>query len=450
MLEPPGEVSRALIAREERAVGTAIKIRFFPLVVDRARGARLWDVDGREYLDFTAGWAVANTGYGHPRVVEAVKAKLDKITFASFTSVVTEPSVRLAERLCRLVPGRFQKRCWFGLSGSDANDCIAKMLPLATGRPRLLSFVGAYHGQTGGSLSLSGHSAQARFPGSGAVVKVPYPYCYRCPFGKEHPGCGLFCLRFIEDYVFKTICPPGDTAAVVVEAIQSDGGDVVPPDDFLPALAELCQRCDIRLVTDEVKVGFGRTGRMFAFEHSGVVPDAVTMAKPIASGFPLSAVVARKEILDAGVATHLFTTGGHPVGCATALATIDIIEQERLAENAARVGARLKSSLEDLQSRCPLIGDVRGKGLIIGVELVRDLVTREPATRETAKVVYRCFELGLVVFYVGIHSNVIEITPPLTLTADEADQGVRLLARALDDVIAGRVPDEKVARYAGW
>ncbi|MEW6545320.1 MAG: aspartate aminotransferase family protein [Bacillota bacterium] len=450
MQVPPGERARELVFRDERSVGKNLKIRFFPLVLDRARGSRLWDADGNEYLDFTAGWAVANTGYGHPRVVEAVRRQFDRTTFNSFTSVVSEPSVLLAERLIALVPGDFEKRCWFGLSGSDANDCVAKMVPMATGRKRMLSFVGAYHGQSGGSLSLSGHTAQARFLGSGAVVKVPYPYCYRCPFGKERQRCGIFCLRFIEDYIFKTICPPQDTAGVVVEAIQSDAGDLVPPDEFLPGLADICHRYDIKLVVDEVKVGFGRTGNMFAFQHSGVVPDAVTMAKPLASGFPLSAVVARQEILDAGLATHLFTTGGHPVGCAAALATIDVIEQEGLVENAARVGARLKTSLEELKSRYPLIGDVRGRGLIIGVELVRDRTTKEPADRETAKVVYRCFELGLVLFYVGIHSNVLEITPPLTLTEDEADEGVRIIERALDDVCKGRVPDEKVASYAGW
>lgn len=450
MVEPPGEKARSVVERDARALGSTLKIRFFPLVMERAKGTRIWDVDGKEYLDFTAGWAVANTGYGHPRVLAALHEQLDKTTFNSLTTVLSEPAAELAERLVGLVPGDFPKRCWFGLSGSDANDCVAKMLPLSSGRPRLLSFVGAYHGQTGGSLSLSGHTAQARFVGSGAVVKVPYPYCYRCPFGKTHPDCGMFCLRFIEDYVFKTICPAGDTAGVIVEAIQSDGGDVVPPDGFLPGLAEICYRHGIRLVLDEVKVGFGRTGKLFGFEHSGIVPDAVSMAKPIASGFPLSAVVAREEILEAGVATHLFTTGGHPAACAAALATIDVIQQEKLVENAARVGAHLKAALEGLKERCPLVGDVRGRGLIVGVELVRDRNTKEPATRETAKVVYRCFELGLVVFYVGIYSNVLELTPPLVLTEDEADEGVRIIERAITDVMEGRVPDEKVAPYAGW
>lgn len=441
---------REIMRRDDRFLGRAMKIRFFPIAPDRAEGTRIYDVNGRSYLDFTASWAVANVGYGHQRVKESLIRQWERLSCCSLTSVFQATSISLAERLVELVPGDFAKKVWFGLSGSDANDCVAKMLPMASGRPRMLSFMGAYHGQTMGSLSLSGHAAQAKFLGLPNVVKVPYPYCYRCPFGKDPGGCGLFCLAFIEDYVFKTICPPEDTAAVIVEAVQSDGGDVVPPAGYLQALEALCRKHGIYLVLDEVKIGFGRTGKFFGFQHEGVVPDAVVMGKPMAGGFPMSAVVARQEILDAGTATHLFTVAGHPVGCAAGLATIDAVLDERLVENAALVGAFLKEGLQELKQRHSLIGDVRGQGLILGVELVKDPGSKQPAAREAAKVVYRAFELGLLVYYVGIQSNVLELTPPLTLTKEEAEEGLAILDRALAEVAEGRVDDEKIKEFAGW
>ncbi len=375
-----------------------------------------------------------------------------KTSFATLTAIANAPSVELAERLIALMPGEFAKKAWFGLHGSDACDALSKLVPMATGRPRMLSFIGGYHGQTGCSAALSGHTAQARVMGGGNVVKVSYPYCYRCPFGScDSGGCSLRCLDYIEHYIFRTICPPGDTAAVIAEGVQSDGGDVVPPDNFVPALEARCRRHGIMLLFDEVKVGFGCTGKMFSFEHRNVTPDAVAMGKSIGSGVAaLSAVVGRAEILDVGAAINMYTVAGNPVSCTAGLATLDYIQSHGLVENARRVGLDLLDGLQALARRHPLIGDVRGKGMILGVELVRDRATKEPAAREAAKLVNRCKELGLILFYGGIYSNVLEITPSLIMTGAQAEQGLAIIDQALADVEGGRFPDEKLAAYAGW
>ena len=429
-------------------IADAIKLRFFPLAVDSGEGCRLRDVEGKEYLDFTAGWALANTGYSHPQVKAALIEQLDRTTFASLISGMHEPALKLAEKLTNLVPGDFPKKVWFGLSGSDASETVGRLLPLATGKRRLVSFIGAYHGSTAASMSMSAHIALADFISAGPVVKVPYPNPYRCPFGDDINDCAERSIRFLEDYIFKTICPPGDVAGIIVEAVQSDGGDIVPPPHFLPMLEEVCRRHNIYLVVDEVKVGMGRTGRMFSFEHFNVTPDVVILGKSLGGGLPLSAVVARQEILDVGFA--LFTATGNALSCAAGLATVEAIEQDGLVQNAAQVGAYLHRQLQALQSQHPLIGDVRGLGMIQGVELVKDRAAKEPAPTQAAKVVYRAFELGLLVFYVGMFSNVLEITPPLIMSNAEVDEGVAILDQALADVEAGRVSDEAIARYAGW
>ncbi len=437
-------------ALDARLISDAMRLRFYPLAVERANGCRVWDVQGRSYLDFTAGWAVVNTGYGHPRFKEALLDQLERSNFASLISGMHTPALRLAEKLVALTPGDFPKKVWFGFCGSDANETVGRLLPIATGKRRLVSFIGAYHGATTASMAMSAHAAQSHFIGGGHVVKVPYPYPYRCPFGDEVQDCARATIRFLEEYIFRTICPPDDVAGIIVETVQSDGGDIVPPPTFLPMLADLCQRYGIYLVVDDVKAGMGRTGRMFSPEHFGVIPDVLVLGKALGNGVPLSAVVARKEVLDVGVGLAIFTTAGNPLSCAAGLATIEAIEQEGMVENAARVGAYLHQRLSTLQERHPLVGDVRGMGLMQGVELVKDRQTKTPASKEAAKVAYRAFELGLLLFYVGMFSNVLEITPPLILSEAEVDEGVAILDQALADVEAGRVSDEVIAPYAGW
>ena len=261
------------------------------------------------------------------------------------------------------------------------------------------------------------------------VTKVPFPYCYHCPFKLAYPQCDLHCVKFIEDYILQTISPPEDTCALIIEPIMSDFGNIVPPDDYIPELKRMCAKYGILFVVDEVKTGFGRTGKMFAIEHSGVAPDMM----------PISACVAKAEILDSPVAGHLFTTGGNPICCAAALATIDVIKKEKLVENAANVGDYFVQQLQELEARSKIVGDVRGKGMILGIEFVKDKKTKEPATTETAKLCYRAWEKGIVIGYMGLHSNIIEITPPLNLTKEDVDLAVKALSESIEDVEQDRV-----------
>jgi 4-aminobutyrate aminotransferase len=433
-------------------ISDALIIRFFPLVTHEGAGARLRDIEGREYLDFTAGWAVANTGYSHPYLKQSVIDQFKRTTFGGLLSGTHQPAVRLANKLVDLMPGDFHKKVWYGLSGSDACEAAGRLLHLAANKRRMVSFIGAYHGSTAASMAMSAHVAWTRFIGGGHVIKLPYPHPYRCPLGDDLSGeeCAEKIIQYLENYIFKTICPPEDVAGIIVEAVQSDGGDIVPPPNFLPMLEDVCRRYDIYLVVDEVKVGMGRTGEWFAFQHFGVTPDMVILGKALGGGLPLSAVVARREILDVAPALALFTTAGNALSCTAGLATIEAIEQDNMVDNARKVGAYLHENLAALQEKHPLIGDVRGLGLIQGVELVKHRVTKEPASAETAKVVFRAFELGLVVYYVGMFSNVLELTPPLILTESDVDEGIAILDQALSDVEAGKVSNKAVARYAGW
>jgi 4-aminobutyrate aminotransferase len=449
MAERSYDASEALLAREHAAIGEVMKIREYPFAMGEAEGVRVTDLDGNPYLDFIAAAAVVQAGYGHARIRDAIVAELDRTHTQMHCCYPNPRAVELAERLCALAPGDFAKKAWFGTTGSDANDCLARLVPMATGRRRLISFVGSYHGQTSGSAGLSGHSTQAKVLGAG-VTKVPYPYPYRCAFGPCDPaGCSLRCLRFIEDFALAAVSPAEDTGGILLEAMQSDGGDVVPPANFLPALRELCDRHGIWLLFDEVKTGLGRSGRMFAFEHSGVVPDAFSLGKPLGGGLPLSGVVGRAELLDQPTYV-LSTLAGSPLPCAAGLAVLDVLQAEGLAANAARMGARLKDGLRELQTRHALIGDVRGLGLMVGFELVRDRATREPADREAARLAYRCFELGLLVLYCGMHGNVIELTPPLTIGPRDVDEALGIIDHALHDVARGDFDDAKLARFAGW
>lgn len=437
------------VKKDDQYVSNALKIRFYPMAVKSAKGTNLYDYDEKEYLDISAGWAVANIGYGNEKMSQVLKEQYETLSFSTNITVPDEQMIKLSEKLIQMIPGSFEKKVWYGLTGSDANDCISKLVPLSQGRPRMLSFMGAYHGQTMGSLALSGHTAQAKFVSGANVVKVPYPNPYRPPFGNDK-NLTKQMIDYIENEVFTTICPPEDTAGLIVEAIQSDGGVVVPPDNFLPELRKLCNRHGIYLIVDDVKVGLGRTGMMFSFEHSGIEVDALSLGKPLGGGVPVSAVIARKEILDVDFAVNLFTFSGNPMSSRAALCNLEILEEGNIIEQVAEKGAYFKNQLIELQKKHELIGDVRGKGLMIGVELVEDRLTKKPAAEQTAAVCYRAFELGLIVFYVGIHGNVIEITPPLIIVKKEIDRAIAILDQAFTDVREGNVDMDKVRQYAGW
>jgi len=439
------------ITSEEREVypGTFF-IRFYPLTVKRASGYRVVDEAGREYIDLTASWAVAVLGYGDQRVIRAFMDTYTSATAVSLTTFSHRKPLELAKELIKITPGSFKKKVVYGFSGSDANEAAYKLLSARGGhRFRILSFIGSYHGQTIGSCSISGHPALSRIRCQDNSVKVPYPYCYRCPFGESYPGCSLACIDFIEKYVFRSIAPPDTISGVMFEPFQSDGGDIRPPYEFVRELKRICDEYGLWLVSDEVKVGLGRTGRMWGIENFGVVPDAVTIGKPLGSGLPISALVAREEMFSESF-SHIFTLSGHPAIAAAALETIRIVVSEKLYERASKLGEYLLQRLQELQSRHRLVGDVRGLGLILGIELVKDPKSKEPARAETAKVVYRLWQLGVLTTYVGLYSNVIELTPPLIIDREALDEAVDKIDRALDDVAKGRVSDSEVSSFTGW
>lgn len=442
--------SENLLIRDRESICDVMKLRFYPFVVERAKDANLYDPEGKRYLDFGAGWGVANLGYGHPRIVEAVHRQMENLSFAGPISAIEEQSILLAEELIERTPGNFDKSVWYGHSGSDANEFIAKIVPIATGRPKILSFVGSYHGQTMGAYAMSGHPSQSKITSGGGVIKVPYPYCIRCAFEKEPNTCGLFCIKYIEDYVFEFITNPTQIGAVIVEAVQCDGGDIAPPSGYLIALQNLCKKHGILFIVDEVKAGFGRTGKMFAFENYNVIPDAVVMGKPLGCGLPLSAVVGRKELMNAATAAHLFTTAGNSVTCAAAREGLKILTDEKLIENALFQGAYLSKAFQGLQAKYECILETRGIGLLQGIELVKDRKTKEPDAVLTAKANYRAFELGLIHFYAGVFNNVLEFTPPLIISRAQAEEAVQIIDMAIGDALAGKVSDESIAPYAGW
>ena len=440
--------SKALCDRDARAVARATKVRYSPMVIERGEGSRLFDADGRSYLDFGASWALTHLGYDSEAVRRAVADQLGRTTFAGIVSAVSRPPVELAERLCGLMGGDFEKRAWFGLSGSDAAEAAQRMALASTGRRRIVSFIGGMHGTNDSGIGLSGLPGGSGFAFGPHVLKVPFPDPYRSPFPDAGDALTDRCLDYLENYLFRTVCPPQDTAAVFVETVQSDSGDVVPPPDFLPKLRALCDRHGLLLVVDDIKVGLGRTGRMFSNENFGVDADLLLLGKSLGGGLPLSAVVGRADVLDSGFAG--FTTSGNAACCAAGLATVDEIERLGLAERSAENGAYLQARLREVLGGYGIVGDVRGMGMIQGVDLVEDRATREPNRDAAAKITYRAWELGLVFYYAGSFGNVLEMTPPLIMTRDEIDEGVAILDRAFRDYLEGAVPDEAVADFAGW
>jgi len=443
--------SRDIVEQDRRLISPSERIVFFPLVVDKAQGAKIWDVEGKEYLDLLSGAAVNNVGHRHPRVVDAIKEQCDKFIHSAFIYTYYRKPVDLAEKLCEITPGKFPKSVAYGLSGGDANDGAIKLARCATKRKKILSFLKAYHGTTYGALSMSAITTRMRCemgPFLPEVYHVPFPDCYRCIFNLCYPACGLYCLDFIKTY-FETILPPEEVAMIIPEPIQGDAGIIVPPPEYLPSLKRLCEEHGILFAAEEVQTGMGRTGKWFAIEHWGVEPDLIVTAKALGGGMPLSAIVARKELVETWRApANFYTTNANPLCCAASLATIAVIEEENLLENASRMEEFFKKRLAELKEEHELIGDIRGRGLMLGVDLVKDRGTKEPARREVLKVCWRCWEKGLIITNLG--QSVLRIAPPLNITDEEADQALRIIDGALEDTEQGRVPDEVLKRMVGW
>jgi 4-aminobutyrate aminotransferase len=437
-------MSSSLRERDAEAIANIGRLRFSPLSLIGGRGNRLIEEGGRELLDLSASFGAASLGYSHPAIVEAVSAACASMAGASLLSYPNENAVALAEDLLRLTPGRGERRVWFGHSGSDANDCAVRVVQAATGRQRFISFIGSYHGNSSGSMSVSGHTAMTHTLPRAGLVLLPYPDPYRGNFSADEV------LRLL-DHQFATSCPPQQVAAVFIEPLMSDGGLIVPPPGFLAAIQERCRRHGILVIVDEVKVGLARSGKLHCFEHEALEPDLVIFGKGLGGGLPLSAVIGPRHIMDHAPAFALQTTAGNPVATAAGRAVLRTLTDEGLAGRAGDIGGILADGLRALSARQPIIGEVRGRGLAVGVELVSDRGSREPVpVATTAKVIYRAYQLGAVFFYVGLRGNVLEFTPPLTLSESEAREGIAIIDQAMTDVANGRVADAEVAPFMMW
>jgi 4-aminobutyrate aminotransferase len=426
----PGPRAKAIIDRD-RAVLSPSYTRSYPLVVNRGEGAMVEDVDGNRFLDMNAGIAVVATGHCHPRVVKAIQEQAAKLIHMSGTDFYYENMVRLAEKLASIAPGGVQRRVYFGNSGTEAMEAALKMARHHSGCDKFIAFFGAFHGRTMGSLSLTGSKSVQR-KGFGPLVPgvthIPYAYCYRCAYNKTPDTCAVECAKVIEDQLVKTILPAEEIAAIVLEPVQGEGGYVVPPQKFFDELQRIAKRLGVLLIFDEVQSGMGRTGKMFAADHFGATPDIMTIAKGIASGLPLSATVARAEIMNWPPGAHASTFGGNPVAVEAALTTIELLEQE-LVDNAARVGAHMMNRLREWPKRFRYVGDVRGLGLMLGIEFVRDQQTRERAPDIRDRLEQMAFERGVLVL--GAGQNTIRLSPPLIITRDQADFAIDTLEECL-------------------
>ena len=417
----------ARAAHVARGVGNA-----HPIVVGRAEGARLWDVDGNEYIDFVGGIGVLNVGHNHPRVMQAVKAQLERVTHTCFQVGMYEPYIRLAERLCALAPGAFPKKAMFVTTGAEATENAVKIARAFTGRPGIVAFANSFHGRTLMGLTLTGKTKPYRQnfgPFAPEVYHAPFPYEYRGWDG-ERAVEGLHEL-------FEQQCAPDRVAAVIIEPVLGEGGFVPAPTGFLQALRELTARHGILLIADEIQSGFGRTARLFAIEHSGVIPDLITVAKSMAGGLPLAGVLGRADVMDGPAPGGLGGTfAGNPLACAAALAVLDIFEQEQLLPQAEALGRKLLAHLRALQTRHAQIGDVRGLGAMLAIELVRDPQSKDPAPELADRMVVAAREQGLILLKAGLYGNVIRILVPLNIEPALLDKALTIFDAALERAVS--------------
>jgi 4-aminobutyrate aminotransferase/(S)-3-amino-2-methylpropionate transaminase len=406
-----------------------------PFFVEKARGAVIYDVEGRELIDFAGGIGVMNVGHCHPKVVAAIKDQAEKYTHTCFHIVMYEPYIELAEKLCGITPGSFSKMALLANSGAEAVENAVKIARHYTGRQAVIAFETGFHGRTYLTMTLTSKVKPYKLgfgPFMPEVYRMPYAYCYRCVFGLEYPHCGVACADYLKDFFISHVAAES-TAALIVEPITGEGGFITPPPEYFPKLSKICRDNGIVFIADEIQTGMGRTGRMFAMEHWGVEPDLVTVAKSLAAGMPLSAVVGKKEMMNAPQVGGLGGTyGGNPVCCRAALAVLDVFEEEKLLAKAESLGKKLRKRFEDLQGRFEIIGDVRGKGPMLALELVKDRETKEPAAAETKALVKYCYERGLVILSCGNFGNVIRTLMPLVITDEQLERGLAIMEEGLD------------------
>jgi 4-aminobutyrate aminotransferase len=432
--EVPGPKARAVIEKTTKLISPSIA-RDDPLVVDSAHGALVTDVDGNQFIDFSSGIAVLSTGSTHPRVVEAAKRQLDKFLHFSYTDFYYENLVTLAEKLCELAPIPGEKMVYWGNSGAEANEAAMKLARNYTKRPLYLAHSGAFHGRTMGTLSLTASKPVQRkgaFPLVPEVVHFPFPYCYRCPWKQTFPECDYYCVEYFKEQYLEKFVPVEDVSAYFFEPFQGEGGYVLPPPEYFERMSFL-RKEGVLFVADEVQTGIGRSGKFFAVEHFGIEPDIISVAKGIASGMPLGGIVAKASVMSSWVpGQHASTFGANPVAIEAALATLEVIRSEKLMENAVKMGRNAMKRFEEMKERYEMVGDVRGKGLFIGVEIVKTKRGKERGIEESDQVTDECFKNGLVLIKAG--RNTLRVIPPLNVAREELEEGIDVLEAAIAKV----------------
>jgi 4-aminobutyrate aminotransferase len=432
VVDPPGPK-----VREFMKLGGLRRMRYAQPLMDEAQGIFIKDLDGNTFIDFISGRCVTNIGYSHPRLVKALQTQAAKGTHG-----LTEHRLKLNKKISEITPGDFKKRIFYAQSGSTTNDFGIKTARWSTKRPYIVAFAGAYHGTTYGALSISSYRPEmvkGFNPNLPGIYHMPYPYCYRCPFKLEHPDCDLACLWYLEDYAFTSYLPPEEVAAVVFEPVAGDAGWHVPPDEWLPTLRKICDRHGILLIAEEVQTGFGRTGKWFAVENWGVEPDIILLGKAIACGVPNAACVVREDLCMKEETGESFWTGGtfsgSPLSSVAALTNIDVIEEEKLVDNSSKMGAYIKGRLMEMMEDHRIMGNVRGVGLLIGVEIVKDKETKKPGVEEAEKICAEAFQKGLYLVNMGAFgTRALRVAPPLIINREQADSSLEILESSISKV----------------
>jgi 4-aminobutyrate aminotransferase len=434
VVTPPGPKARELVKKDERLISPSYG-RFYPLAVESGKGCIVKDVDGNEYIDFNSGLVCLNVGHNHPKVVAAIKNQCERFLHYSNTDFYYKEVLDLAEKLTEITPGKFAKRVYFGNSGAESVEAAVKIAKWHSRKQLFIGFISAFHGRTIGALSFTASKpAQRRyfFPLMPGVTHVPYGYCYRCPYKLTFPSCHYWCIDFIDEYVLQKYVPPEDVAAILVEPIQGEGGYVVPPPEYHQKLKKLADKYGILLIADEVQSGMGRSGKWFAIEHWGVEPDIICTSKALASGMPLGATISNAKIMDWTAGAHASTFGGNPVSCVAALAVIDVIEKEKLLENANKQGAHIMKRLEEFKEESDIVGDVRGRGLMIGMEIVEDKESKTPAPKKVNEIMTRSWKRGVNVITCG--ASTIRIAPPIIITRELVDSALDIILDVTKEV----------------
>lgn len=434
--EVPGPKGRQLYTEMEQNVPRGVG-HLTPVAVSHAKGATVTDVDGNTYLDFAGGIGTLNVGHCPDEVVKAIKDQADNYLHTCFHVLIYEPYIRLANKLNTITPGQFPKKTILVNSGAEAVENAIKIAKYHTKRYGVLSFLEAFHGRTALAMTLTGQMQPYKYnfgPSIPWVYHLPYAYCYRCPCGQTYPSCELACVKYVEQ-VFNSVISSDAIAALIVEPVQGEGGFIAPPKEFLPELYKICKEKGIVFIDDEVQTGIARTGKMFAIEYSQIEPDMLLTAKSLGGGTVLSAVTGKAEIMDAPHAGGLGATfGGHPVSCQASLAALDLIDKNNLIARSMSIGDKMKRAFLAMQEKYLIIGDVRGLGAMVALELVKDRATKEPAPKESALIRKKCYESGLIIIGAGIHANVIRTLVPLVITDEELEEGLSILEESFKSI----------------